>query len=67
MNDEEQLRSLYAGLAMLGYIIRGHDFERVVEDSIDMADALLDKVKEDGVPYASSRGLAAIKPRKKKD
>jgi hypothetical protein len=67
MNDDDQLRSLYAGLAMLGYIIRGHDFEHVVDDSVDIANALLDKVKEERVPYAGSRGLAAVKPRKKKD
>jgi hypothetical protein len=54
---------------MLGFIIRGHDPMLIPEDSIDLANELLDKVKEEGIPYAgvSNRGLAAVKPKKKKD
>jgi len=62
--DDEQLRNVYAGLAMLGYIMRGHDFENVVEDSVDMANALLDKVKASEVPCSGNRGLAAVKPKR---
>jgi 6,7-dimethyl-8-ribityllumazine synthase len=71
MNDDDQLRNLYAGLAMLGYIIQGHtqSYNIIVEQSLEMADALLDRVKEQDVPYESSsnRGLAAVKPKKKKE
>ena len=66
-NEDEQLRNLYAGLAMLGYITEGRDFEYVVEDSVDMANALLAKLKASEVPCSGNRGLAAVKPRKRKD
>mgnify|MGYP006280908431 CR=1 FL=1 len=72
MDDDEQLRNLYVGLAMLGYLIRGHKESRIPEESILMADQileLLDKVKEEDLPYAgvSNRGLAAVGTKKKKD
>jgi hypothetical protein len=66
-DEDEQLRNLYAGLAMLGYITQGNDFEYVVEDSVNMANALLAKVKASEVPCSGNRGLAAVKPRKRKD
>ena len=47
MNDEdEQLRNLYAGLAMLGYIMRGEQGGKAITDAaIALADLMLDKVK----------------------
>lgn len=67
-NEDEQLRNLYAGLAMLGYITRGEPGrEAIAEEAVAMADLMLDKVKARGVSYSGNRGLAAVKPRKRKD
>ena len=67
-DEDEQLRNLYAGLAMLGYITRGAPGgEAIAEEAVAMADLMLDKVKARGVSYSGNRGLAAVKPRRRKD
>ena len=67
-DEDEQLRNLYAGLAMLGYIMRGErGKEMIPELAIAMADLMLDKVKATVVSCSGNRGLAAVKPRKRKE
>jgi len=68
-DEDEQLRNLYAGLAMLGYITRGRTGDKmaIAEEAVAMADLMLDKVKATEVLYSGNRGLAAVKPRKRKE
>jgi hypothetical protein len=67
-DEDEQLRNLYAGLAMLGYITQGKPGrEAIAEEAIAMADLMLDKVKARGVSCSGNRGLAAVKPKKRKE
>lgn len=69
MNDED-LRDLFAGLAMQG-LIQHFDFDRFKQDpqrvarwAYDTADAMLDAKYEDNVPEV---GIAAVKKRKTKE
>ena len=66
MNDEdEQLRNVYAGMAMLGYIMRGEpNIEVITDNSVAIADLMLDKVKASEVLCSGNRGLAAVKPKR---
>lgn len=58
MTDKEQLEAVYAGMAMMGYLIRGTPIHRIPEDAKAMAKAMM----EDEV----SVGLPPIKRRAKK-
>jgi len=57
MSDKEQLESVYAGMAMMGFIIQGKPLEEIPEMSKKMAR----KMMEEPVTV----GLPAIKRRKK--
>jgi hypothetical protein len=53
---------------MLGYITQGKPGrEAIAEEAIAMADLMLDKVKARGVSCSGNRGLAAVKPKKRKE
>lgn len=41
-------REHFAGLAMQGYIARGHELEFIIRDSIDTADELLKELDKEG-------------------
>ena len=58
MTDKEQLESVYAGMAMMGFIIQGQDLDDIPELSKKMAR----KMMEETTP--TSIGLPAIKRRK---
>jgi hypothetical protein len=69
MNDED-LRDLFAGLAMQG-LIHHFDFARFRDDpqrvarwAYDAADAMIEAKYEDNVPEV---GIAAVKKRKTKE
>jgi hypothetical protein len=57
-NEKEYLESLYAGLAMMGFLIRGIPVHKIPAESKAMAKAMM----EDEVAI----GLPAIKRRTKK-
>lgn len=67
MNDED-LRDLFAGLAMQGYLsteyFRGRPHKFVAEESYRMADAMLDAKYADEEPEPEM-GITAIKPKRK--
>ena len=56
--EKEDMESLYAGLAMMGYLIRGTPIHRIPEDSKAMAKAMMED--------ETAIGLPAIKRRTKK-
>jgi len=57
MSDKEQLEAVYAGMAMIGFLIRGAPLHSIPEESKAMAKRMM----EDEV----SVGLPPIKRRKK--
>jgi hypothetical protein len=57
-NEKEYMESLYAGLAMMGYLIRGNPISKIPEDAKAMAKAMMEDEKVIGLP--------AIKRRSKK-
>jgi hypothetical protein len=57
MNDKEQLEAVYAGMAMMGFLIRGVPLNNIPEQSKAMAKRMM----EDEI----SAGLPLIKRRKK--
>ena len=58
MTDKEQLESVYAGMAMMGFIIQGQDLDVIPELSKKMAHKMMEE--------ESTVGLPAIKRRAKK-
>jgi len=58
MTDKEQLEAVYAGMAMMGYLIRGTPIHRIPDDAKAMAKAMMEE--------ESTVGLPAIKRRTKK-
>lgn len=68
--EDEDLRDLFAGMALMG-LIHHFDFakfrddpQRVARWAYDAADAMLDAKYEDNVPEV---GIAAVKKRKTKE
>lgn len=58
MTDKEQLEAVYAGMAMMGYLIRGTPIHRIPDDAKAIAKAMMEE--------ESVVGLPAIKRRAKK-
>jgi hypothetical protein len=57
-NEKEYMESLYAGLAMMGYLIRGAPIHKIPGDAKAMARAMMEE--------ESTLGLPAIKRRTRK-
>jgi hypothetical protein len=57
MTDKEQLEAVYAGMAMMGLIIRGAPFHNIPEEAKAMAKRMMEE--------EVSAGLPPIKRRKK--
>ena len=57
MNDKEQLEAVYAGMAMMGFLIRGTPLHSIPEESKAMAKRMMEET--------TTIGLPAIKKRKK--
>jgi hypothetical protein len=57
-NEKEYMESLYAGLAMMGYLIRGAPIHKIPGDAKAMAKSMMEE--------ESSIGLPAIKRRTRK-
>jgi len=58
MNDKEQLEAVYAGMAMIGFLMRGTPLHSIPEE----AKAMAKKMMEEEV----TTGLPPIKRRKKR-
>lgn len=59
MTDKEQLEAVYAGMAMMGYLIRGTPIHKIPSESKAMARLMMEE--------ETTVGLPAIKRRKKND
>ena len=57
MTDKEQLEAVYAGMAMMGFLIRGTPLHNIPEESKAMAKRMMEETPTIGLP--------AIKKRKK--
>ena len=57
MNDKEQLEAVYAGMAMIGFLMRGTPLHSIPEESKAMAKRMMEEETNVGIP--------AIKRRKK--
>jgi hypothetical protein len=57
-NEKEYMESLYAGLAMMGYLIRGTPINKIPDEAKAMAKAMMEE--------ESTVGLPAIKRRARK-
>jgi len=57
-NEKEYMESLYAGLAMMGYLIRGAPIHKIPGDAKAMAKSMMEE--------ESTLGLPAIKRRTRK-
>ena len=65
--DDEDLRDLFAGMALMGFASRGIHMDvinRTAANAYALADAMLDAKYEDNVPEV---GIAAVKKRKTKE
>jgi len=62
--DDEDLRDLFAGFAMLSKMWISPHLEDYAKDCYRIADAMLDAKYEDNVPEV---GIAAVKKRKTKE
>ena len=58
MTDKEQLEAVYAGMAMMGYLIRGVPIHKIPSEAKAMARAMMEE--------ETAIGLPAIKRRTKK-
>jgi hypothetical protein len=54
-NEKEYMESLYAGLAMMGYLIRGNPIHKIPEDAKAMAKAMMEDEKVIGLPAIKRR------------
>lgn len=59
MTDKEQLEAVYAGMAMMGYLIRGAPIHKIPSEAKAMAKLMMEE--------ETTVGLPAIKRRKKND
>lgn len=58
MTDKEQLEAVYAGMAMMGYLIRGTPIHKIPGEAKAMAKLMMEE--------ETTVGLPAIKRRSKK-
>jgi hypothetical protein len=54
-NEKEYMESLYAGLAMMGYLIRGAPIHKIPGDSKAMAKAMMEEETTIGLPAIRRR------------
>lgn len=55
MTDKEQLEAVYAGMAMMGYLIRGTPIHKIPEDAKAMAKAMMEDETVVGLPAIKRR------------
>lgn len=54
-SEKEYMESLYAGLAMMGYLIRGTPIHKIPEDAKAMAKAMMEQEPVVGLPAIKRR------------
>jgi len=54
-SEKEYMESLYAGLAMMGYLIRGAPIHKIPEDAKAMARAMMEQEPVAGLPAIKRR------------
>lgn len=54
-SEKEYMESLYAGLAMMGYLIRGTPIHKIPEESKAMAKMMMEEEKPIGLPAIKRR------------
>lgn len=54
-SEKEYMESLYAGLAMMGYLIRGTPIHKIPEDAKAMAKAMMEQEPVAGLPAIKRR------------
>jgi hypothetical protein len=55
MTDKEQLESVYAGMAMMGYLIRGAPIHKIPSEAKAMAKAMMEEETTIGLPAIKRR------------
>jgi len=55
MTDKEQLESVYAGMAMMGYLIRGTPIHKIPGEAKAMAKAMMEEETTIGLPAIKRR------------
>jgi hypothetical protein len=55
MNDKEQLEAVYAGMAMMGFLIRGTPLHNIPEESKAMAKRMMEEEVTAGLPPIKRR------------
>jgi len=55
MNDKEQLEAVYAGMAMMGFLIRGTPLHSIPEESKAMAKRRMEEEVSIGLPPIKRR------------
>lgn len=55
MSDKEQLEAVYAGMAMMGFIIRGTPLHNIPEESKAMAKRMMEEEVTAGLPPIKRR------------
>jgi len=55
MTDKEQLEAVYAGMAMIGYLIRGTPVHKIPEEAKAMAKAMMEDEPTSGLPAIKRR------------
>jgi len=54
-NEKEYMESLYAGLAMMGYLIRGIPIHKIPSEAKAMAKAMMEEETNIGLPAIKRR------------
>ena len=54
-SEKEYMESLYAGLAMMGYLIRGTPIHKIPEEAKAMAKAMMEDEPTAGLPAIKRR------------
>lgn len=55
MTDKEQLEAVYAGMAMMGFLIRGTPLHNIPEESKAMAKRMMEEEVTVGIPAIKRR------------
>ena len=55
MSDKEQLEAVYAGMAMMGFLIRGTPLHSIPEESKAMAKRMMEEEVSVGLPPIKRR------------
>lgn len=55
MTDKEQLEAVYAGMAMMGFLIRGAPIHKIPEEAKAMAKLMMEEEVTVGIPAIKRR------------